>query len=434
MRIIILLIISLLILPGNSRAGEGAQSNILTMQTCINKTLATHPDIKQLLFQMEQKDAAITSSKAANLPQIFISAEYEPIKTFVMPQNSRFLTDDHDAMRAGISLTQRIYDFGSSRGRIKSSELSKEIAELSLIDAKRFLIYQVQTLYDTLLLQKEAMKSREEDIKTKEALYLQAQELVKNGMKTRADESSFLASVYSAKDAYAGAQAAFLKARVLMELYIGETIAPDTEYETLLEKRSLIELGHDEEIELKADFLGKNSKMQIQRQAIRQSEALLGSVKGEQYGTIDAVASYMRESNYSDYDVSMAGIKAQIPIFTGGYLKAKVAQAKKAVLQAEEAYSSQKLKLLNEFEGALIDLHRADASIDAKKAEMEAAGEARDLMEARYREGLSTYMEVLDATAQYIDAKLGLLQARYNKSNSRYYIDYMTAKEENIHE
>ena len=73
------------------------------------------------------------------------------------------------------------------------------------------MIYQVQTLYDTLLLQKEAMKVREEDIKRKEALYLQAQELVKNGIKTRADEASFLASAYSAKDAYLGARAAFLK-------------------------------------------------------------------------------------------------------------------------------------------------------------------------------------------------------------------------------
>jgi len=433
MRTLLLLIISLLLLSGNPRAEE-AQSNILTMQTCIDKTLVTHPDIRQLLLQMEQKNAAITSSKAGNLPQIFISAEYDPIRTFVMPQNGRFLTDDHDALSAGIGLTQRIYDFGSSRGRIEASELSLRIAELSLKEAKSFLIYQVQTLYDTLLLQKEAMKAREEDIKAKEALYRQAQELVKNGMKTKADEANFLASVYSAKDAYSGAQAAFLKARILMELYIGETIEPDTEYEDLLEKRSLIELSHEEEKELKAALLDKNSKMLIQEQAIRHSEALLVSVKGERYGTVDAVASYTRESNFSDYDVSMAGIKAQIPIFTGGYLKAKVAQAKKAVLQEEEAYSAQKLKLFNEFEGTLIDLHRADSSIQAKKAEMEAAREASDLIEARYREGLSPYIEVLDAAAQYLDAELGLLQARYNKSSSRYYIDYLMAEEEKTYE
>ncbi|MBE9535834.1 MAG: TolC family protein [Proteobacteria bacterium] len=435
MRHAVLLTIFLVLLQVNAWAEEEAvKGNILTLQTCIDKTLASHPDIRKLLFEVEEKNAAITSSKAAILPQIFVSAEYDPIKTFVMPQNGRFLTDDHTAWRAGIGLTQKIYDFGSSRGRIKASKLSKKMAALSLKEAKRLLIYNVQTLYDALLLQKAAMKAREEDIKNKEALYLQAQELVKNGLKTKADEASVLASVYSAKDAYFGAKSAFLKARVLMELYTGETIAIDTEYEDLLEKRSLIELGPKEEKELNAIFLDKNSKMQIQKQAIRQSEALLASAKGERYGTIDAVASYTRESNFSDYDTSMAGLKVEIPIFTGGLLKARVAQARASAAQAKEAFSLQKLKLLSEFEGTLIDLHRAEAGIQARKAGMAAAREASDLMAARYREGLSTYVEVLGATAQHLDAKLGLLQARNNKSKALYYIDYLMARGENAHE
>jgi len=434
MKTLTLMTIAFLLLPAYSVAEEGRQSNRLSMQTCIDKTLAAHPDIKRLYFEMEQKSAAVTSGKAANLPQIFVSAEYDPIKTFVIPQNGRFLTDDHDAWRAGLGLSQKIYDFGSTKGRIKASEFSRESAALSLKEAKRLLIYQVETLYDTILLQKTAMKATDEDIKTKEALYRQAQELVKNGMKTRADEASLLASLYNAKDAYSGATAAFLKAKVLMELYIGETILPETEYEDLLEKRSLIKVGPEEENALKASLLGNNSKMQIQTQAIGESEALLEVAEGERYGTIDAVASYSRESNLSDYDVTMAGIRLEIPIFTGGHLKAKVARAKMAALQAKEAYASQKLKLLSEFEGALIDLRRAEASMEAKKAGMTAAREASDLMAARYREGLSTYIEVLDAAARYLEAKLGLWQARYNKSSAIYYIDYLSETRENTHE
>lgn len=429
----IILILFFLIFQGNAWAEETVK-NVLTLQTCIDKTLSSHPDMRKLLLEVEQKNAAITSSKAANLPQIFVSAEYNPIKTFVMPQDGRFVTEDHDAWRASIGLTQNIYDFGASHGRIKASEFTHKIAALSLKDVKRFLIYQIQTLYDALLLQKAAMKARDEDIKSKETLHLQAQELVKNGLKTKADKAIILASLYNAKDAYSGARAAFLKAKIMMELYTGEAISIDTKYENLLEKRSSIKVGHEEEKKLKAIFLDRNSKIQIQRQIIGQSEALLLSAKGERYGKIDAVASYTRESNLTDYDVSMAGIKAQIPIFTGGHLKAKVTQAKKAVLMAKEAYFSQKLKLLNEFEGTLIDLHRAEVSIEAKKAGMVAAGEASDLMVARYGEGLSTYTEVLDATTQHLNAKLGLLTARNSKSNTLYYMDYLTVNMENSYE
>jgi outer membrane protein TolC len=39
------------------------------------------------------------------------------------------------------------------------------------------------------------------------------------------------------------------------------------------------------------------------------------------------------------------------------------------------------------------------------------------VLDARYKQGLSTYIEVLDANALYLDAKLGLLEAKYAKSS-----------------
>lgn len=429
---LILLVISLILLHGKGWSAELAEERVLPLKTCIDKTLENHPDIRQLLYAVEQKKAALAAGRGVNLPQVFAVAEYDPLKTFVMPQNGNFETTEEASWRAGITITQKLYDFGTSRGRIEASKHAEDIARLSLVEAKMLLIFQVQTLYDSLLLHKAAIRAREEDLKTRQALYNQARELRISGLKTRADEARFLASLYSAEEALLEARASFLRAKNLMELYMGESIEADSAYENLLEERSLIALDGEKAKALKARLLTKNKKMELQKQMISRSEALLKSAKGERFGSIDASASYFRESNLSDYDVSKAGVSLQVPIFTGGILKAREDEAKAVVDEARNAYASQKLELIKVYDEAIIDLGLSEASMRARKAKIEAAGEASDLIIARYGEGLATSIEVLDAEAQRLDAKLGLLQARYNKSATLYYIDYLTSKEEKL--
>jgi outer membrane protein TolC len=50
------------------------------------------------------------------------------------------------------------------------------------------------------------------------------------------------------------------------------------------------------------------------------------------------------------------------------------------------------------------------------------------VLDGRYKEGLSTYIEVLDASSLVLDAKLGLLEAYYEKTLSIDRIDYLKGK------
>ena len=55
---------------------------------------------------------------------------------------------------------------------------------------------------------------------------------------------------------------------------------------------------------------------------------------------------------------------------------------------------------------------------------------AKDIVNARYKEGLSTYIEALDVTTTYLNAQLALLEARYNINNIINRLEYLRGNAE----
>ena len=93
---------------------------------------------------------------------------------------------------------------------------------------------------------------------------------------------------------------------------------------------------------------------------------------------------------------------------------------------AREAKSSKNLLLQEEFGKLLIDKKQYAKTIEAKQAQLEASQSTKNLLQARYKEGLATYIELLDVTTLYLTSALELLEAKYNLSLIQYKIIYLT--------
>jgi len=124
----------------------------------------------------------------------------------------------------------------------------------------------------------------------------------------------------------------------------------------------------------------------------------------------------------------LVGVTLTVPLYVGGRISAQAQQAQLAQASAKAAYDARALALQQEVTGLFIDLKRYEKTITAKKAQLEASQETMTLLNARYKEGLSTYIEVLDATALYLNAELGLLEAYYSRSTIIDRIDYLQGK------
>ncbi len=391
----------------------------LTLDECVDKALKNHPDIKRLSLNVAKSKTSIDIAKADYLPQINLSAEYNPINTFVMPQNSQFNTIEDDSCKVSAQLNQKIYDFDKTTSTIKAYEKEQNRADMSLEDAKALLVYNVKNYYNLVLLQTKALKAKQKDIQTKEELYKQALALVKEGLKTEADASSILSALFIAQDALAITQADLNKALSTLSLYIREKIDKET---TL--KESPPPKEQNENL-LTRDILAKNFLLKGSKEEIQRDTLLYEATKAQNYGSIDAVASYAHQDTLNEYDTSLVGVTLNIPIYSGGRISAQSQQAKISKEMAKESYNAQKLLLEEEAANLLIDLERYRHTIKAKEALIESAKSTKKIVEARYKEGLSTYIEVLDAASVHLYAELGLLEAKFAINNTINRLEYL---------
>ncbi len=393
----------------------------LNLDECINKALKTHPDIQRFVLQAESGKIGVDVARADYLPQIQLNAEYDPTKTYALPANGVFKTIDSDGWQVGATLNQKIWDFSKTTSNIKAEQLQEEVSRFTLEDAKALLAYKVKLQYELMVLQKKAIKVREKDLHAKEELHKQAEGLVKLGMKTNADATRFLSSVYIAKDNLAVAQASFAKAKTILSLYINEPIDTDAQLQDTLSENN----WHEEN---EQSVLQNSHVLNSLKKNMSKSELSYKSVKASHYGSVDAMASYIHQDTLNEYDSTLVGITLNVPLYSGGRTSALVQQAVINKQSAELEYNSKELLLKEEFETLLIDLNRYKQTIQAKKSQLQAANQTKILLDARYKEGLSTYIEVLDATALALDAELGLLQAQYEKSSTIHRLEYLQGK------
>ena len=399
------------------------QAQTLTLQQSIDKTLQNHPDVKAFTLKVRQSQTGYKTARSDYLPQVNLSAEYNPTQTYALPVNEKFHTVNDTYWSVGVSLKQKIWDFSKTSLQIEASRRDEELSKRSLKDLKALLASKVKSLYELMVVQSEAIKVRKTDLHVKEAYYAQAKALFEQGLKTEADTSRFLSAVYTAKDNLAIAKAWYEKARNSLSLYMGEKIPDDV---TL--QREVIKKDRSFSKDTAKEVLNTNNELKIYSETIQKNELLHKSAKAAHYGSLDLLASYNRIGSLNLYDTQLVGVALTIPLYAGGRLSAQTQNTQIGMQIAKEQKASKVLALKEEISNLLLDIQRYDETIEAKKALLESAKSTQRVLEGRYKEGLSTYIEVLDAASVVLDAQLGLLQAYYEKTLSIDRIDYLKGK------
>ena len=402
---------------------QGIYAETLTLKTAINKTLAHHPDVKTFMLRIQQAEQGYNAAYADYLPQIDLSATYAPTQTFTLPVNGMFHTVNEEAWNAGVSIHQKVWDFAKTSSLIEASKIDEDISRLSLAEVKALLAYKVKSLYELLVVQKEAIAVRQKDLETKKAFYAQSKALVKQGLKTQADASRFLSSVYVAQDNLAIAKATFEKGKESLSLYMGTALQNNLKLQSnRLKKHAGLAKNVEREV------LENNYKMKMNRETVSKNKLLHHASEAAHFGSVDLVASHNRFDTLNAYNSDYVGVSYNIPLYHGGRLTAQEQQAKIGYQIAQEQRASTALLLKEELRSLIIDIRRYEKTIKAKKAQLVSAQKTRRVLEARYREGLATYIELLDSTTLVLNAKLGLLEAYYSRSLALDHIDYLKGK------
>lgn len=106
------------------------------------------------------------------------------------------------------------------------------------------------------------------------------------------------------------------------------------------------------------------------------------------------------------------GPSATFPLNTFGRKQNDVDRAKAAYREALENHRLSVLNAYRDVEDALAGINNLDRAISAQKKSADAAGEASRLIELRYKTGLVSFFEAIDAQREHLTEQRALVQTR----------------------
>jgi len=169
---------------------------------------------------------------------------------------------------------------------------------------------------------------------------------------------------------------------------------------------------------LPSDLLSRRPDVRAAEEDLRAATARIGAAWGArlpqvvltgQYGYVSDDLSTLFQSP-NNTNALFLGIT--VPIFTGGRLQGTVNVAEAQAEQARARYEQVVLLALQDVEDALVGIRSAQEQLAAQTAQVGSLSASLSLVQHRYENGLSSYLEVLDAQRSLFNAELGLAQSQ----------------------
>jgi TolC family type I secretion outer membrane protein len=394
-----------------------ADSTVISLDSFLKLALENNPQTRIAAAQEASGRAALRSARSGLLPQVGLSAQATRSESGTASSSSfsDSLTDSRgptDQFSAGISGSQLIYDFGRTGSQISQAAYTLTATQETARSMRHEVLLTAKTAYFSYLLAHRMLDVARESLRQSEEHLLEARTQFEIGKQAKYAVTKAEVDVANARVALIKAQNGIEKARVGMEKAAGVTLgSPLRLSDSLQQTEDSISLDQAFGCadSLRPDLRGALARLDVARSQVRGARATmfpeLGATAGYQYRSPDA----------ADWTGGWsAGVKLTQPLYQGGAIRAKVAQAEAGLDQARASLDLARQTAHAEIQQLALDKKDAmERTIAAEKLIAEAA-EGLDMSQERYRAGAATFIEVTDAEVALVNARISHAQALYD--------------------
>jgi multidrug efflux system outer membrane protein len=166
--------------------------------------------------------------------------------------------------------------------------------------------------------------------------------------------------------------------------------------------------------ELPAAVLFRRPDVRAAEQQLRAANARIGVAETAFYPNFSLLGAggleSLKVSNFLAWEsrILSLGASAVVPVFNAGANQATLAATRSTYDEALAGYRQTLLVALREVEDALVDLKGLAHSCSALEAALTSSKDTRQLSQERYNEGLTSYLEVVDADRTVLQTRLAL--------------------------
>ncbi len=373
----------------------------LTLEESLNIALKNNTNIRLAELDLKRTEEDITKARSGILPNVSLSYSYTRFD-----KSLSFGFTPRDRHSYLFELSQSIFD-KSLFDALKVASLSKELQKYILEDIKRDVENQTKQMFYALLYKKEVVKLAKENLSYWEENYRLVENQYKAGIKPKVELFRSKAQLESAGAQYEQTLADYRRSLEDFKAYL--RVEKDVEPEGSLR-------FEEKKIDLSRGVEG-NSTILVAKKSLDVFERKIDVAKDAYFPTISGFATYQGSTGRRSFTGGTEwisgytfGFQLSYKIFDGFYRKANIAQANIDYMKQKENLLDTEYRIKAQLKKTVEDITSLRAQIKATEESLKAAEEALRLATERYKYGVGTQLEVLDA------------RNNYNQTLSNYYM------------
>jgi multidrug efflux system outer membrane protein len=378
------------------------------LDTLITTALDENIDVRIAVARLAEAEARTTAERAANWPSVDASADASA--------TGDISGDAASSTGAGLGAALAFVPdvFGGRRRQIEQVEATAAARRFDIEDVKRVTAASIAERYIEL----RRSRARLDLLTTSLELQQQTLDIVRQ--RAEAGLSADLDVQRAASDlARTRAQRGSLdiaEARSLHDLAILTGALPGTLGLEPAAETTIPDFADPVAPGVPADLLRRRADLQAAERDLAAASAAIGVATAELYPAFSIPGSITADLGSADRlvgdVVARIGAAVDVPVFDAGRRRAGVDIAEARAEQALLTYRQTLLEAVGEVEDALVSIR----AVEARTAELEravaASEQAFDQLDALYREGLASFIDILDAQRTLIDSRESLLDSQ----------------------
>lgn len=375
----------------------------------VERALAHSPTIASAQAALRQAQEGVNAARGSLLPTVDAAAGATRGNQN-SPTGSAFTLNN-----VGVDVGYTLDLFGGVRRGVEAQSALADLAQYQLQGTYLSLAGNVATasfreaaLRGQIAATAEVVKLYEEQLKLVET----QQEI---GAKSLGDVLAIRAQAASARSQLPDLRRQLAQTRNQLAAYLGDF---PSESELAALELDALELPKEVPVSLPSTVARQRPDVRAAEAELHRATASLGVATANLYPRITLSASIGSQAADAG-DLFSAGSKvwgigANLlqPLFHGGSLRAQKRAAEAGLDKAAADYRQTLLTAFQNVADALRALELDAENLQAQAEAESAASRSLDLVRGQYKEGAASYLQVLDATRQYQQARVGLIQAR----------------------
>ena len=379
------------------------------LRRLVETALQQNRDIRVALASIDEFRAQYGATRGAVLPRLDLNGQGGTEKIVI----GSLGTSRFDVLRATADLQWEIDFWGrlrrateSARADLLAREESERAVVLSLVSDVATAYLELRELDLDLEISKRTLASNEETLRL-------ARRRFDQGLISELDVRQFESEVASPAARVADFERQIAQKENQLSVLVGRNPGAIPRGRPLTETLAPLVIPAG----LPASLIERRPDVRQAEQELHAAMARIGVAEGAlmptitltgQYGTQSQDFSNLFKSSTEIYQL-FGGIS--VPIFTGGQVGKQVDVARARAEQARYGYEQTVLLALAEVNDALVGVRASRDVTAAQERQAAALRSAYHLADRRYENGISSYLEVLDAQRNLFAAELALAQA-----------------------